>query len=435
MKTAAIATCLLVGCGVRTDGSGGAGESGLPGDSTDTETGENAAVGKRDVVVVVLDTARYQLLEEGALPLLTARTLTGETVVNMTGTAGWTRPATTSLMSGLRWEELYLRGGAAALEEDAVETLPESLEAAGWYTYLDSANIALSGWLKQGFDESHLEEKSDESAAQPYQGVLDTIAAKDEAVFAWVQLMELHVPFGPMAPSCQPAVDSAAAQCPEELFDIGEEVTYAFIDFKALSEEDQAACGVALHLGQACAATQADLELSAFLDALPADALVAITTDHGEGWLDPKTDHNWTLNQKITRGFLALFDNEAEPREYAMASQVDLAPTLLDRLGVPAPNGQYEGVPLGQTPSTPLTAWRCAPQSLTVETALWSGDIQAIRIRRPGGKEAYELYNTLSDPHSDTDLSATEAIPPEVLEVLDASFDRTEALCVEGSDW
>ena len=58
------------------------------------------------------------------------------------------------------------------------------------------------------------------------------------------------------------------------------------------------------------------------------------------------------------------------------------ATTVLDRLGIEAPADQYEGVPLGQEPTTPIHAWRCAPQSLTVETALWENDLQAIRIRR-----------------------------------------------------
>lgn len=369
------------------------------------------------------------------MPLLSERALLGETVVNMTNTAGWTRPATVSLMSGLRWEERYLAGGDEALDESTVTTLAESLQSHGWHTYLNSANPALGDWLSQGFEEQVFSDKGEESAPQRFDAVLEQLSTHEEPVLAWLQLMELHVPFGPMADSCAAEVQAAAALCPEELFDIGAEVTYAFIDFTVMSDEERAACGAAIHVGQSCAATQLDAELDAFLSALPADALVAVTTDHGEGWLDPKTDHNWTLNQKISRGFLALFDAQGVPGEYALASQVDLAPTLLDRLGVSPPEGQFEGVPLGEPATGLVKAWRCAPQSLTVETAIWEGDSLGIKIRRPGGKVSYELYDTLLDPNSDTDLAASVTMSTTLAAALEEQFASTEALCVEGSDW
>jgi arylsulfatase A-like enzyme len=386
-------------------------------------------------VVVVLDTARYGLFAEGDLPLLSARAAAAEHVVNMTNTAGWTGPTTTALISGLRREERYLLGGPEALEEDAVITLTESLSAEGWYTVLFSANVALENWISQGFDEADFSDRETLVAAERFDLVLDTLDAHDEPVFAWLQLMELHVPYGPFAPSCEADVEASAALCPVELFDIGDEVTYTFIDFKSMSESDQAACGAAIHAGQACAARKLDEELDTFLSALPGDTIAVVTTDHGEGWLDPKTDHNWTLNQKISRGFLAVFDAEAEPREYPIASQVDLAPTLLDRLGFDPPPNQYEGVPLGETPINPLKAWRCGTQSLTVETGVWDGDYLGLRVRRPDGKMADELYNTALDPDSDEDLIGLMPMPAALEATLTESWVRTEGLCVEGSDW
>lgn len=54
------------------------------------------------MVVVVINTSRHTLFREGSFPLLSARAAGAESVENMTGTAAWTGPAVTSLMTGFR---------------------------------------------------------------------------------------------------------------------------------------------------------------------------------------------------------------------------------------------------------------------------------------------------------------------------------------------
>ena len=387
------------------------------------------------MVVVVIDTARHTLFREGSFPLLSARAAAAETVENMTGTAGWTGPAVTSMMTGFRVEERQARGGVEALSDAEVETLAETLQGHGWHTYLNSANLVLTTSLNQGFDEQVFSDKTAETTAARLSAVHALLEAHDEPVFAWVQLMELHIPFGPMADSCEAEVTAAAALCPVELYDIGDAVNYGHIDFEALAAEEQLACGEAIHSGQSCAATRLDVELDAFLSALPPATLVLVTTDHGEGWLDPSADHNWTLNQKISSSFLALFDAAHEPTSYALASQVDLPPTVLSRLGLQGPTEQYEGVALGEARTTPLTAWRCDTNTGAVESALWEGDYQALRLDRRRGHTGYSLYHTAEDPDGDVDLAETGEIPPDMLITLDETFDRTQALCAEGSGW
>lgn len=247
--------------------------------------------------------------------------------------------------------------------------------------------------------------------------------------------MELHIPYGPMADACEAEAMAAAALCPAALYDIGDALNYGHIDFHVLAAEEQLACGEAIHSGQSCAARRLDVELDAFLASLPPATLVLVTTDHGEGWLDPEADHNWTLSQKLSRSFLAVFDAEHEPASYAVASQVDLPPTVLSRLGLPGPTEQYEGVALGEPRTTPLTAWRCDTNTGAVESALWEGDYQALRLDRRRGHTRYSLYNTADDPDGDQDLTETREISPNMLTILDETFDRTQALCVEGSGW
>lgn len=258
-------------------------ETASPADSA-TDTSAPPVEG-RDVVVVVIDTARHTLFREGSFPLLSARAAAAETVENMTGTAGWTGPAVTSMMTGFRVEERQARGGVEALSDAEVETLAETLQGHGWHTYLNSANLVLTTSLSQGFDEQVFSDKTVETT-----GAL--LEAHDEPVFAWVQLMELHIPFGPMADSCEAEVTAAAALCPVELYDIGDAVNYGHIDFEALAAEEQLACGEAIHAGQSCAATRLDVELDAFLSALPPATLVLVsppspTTHAGARWAAP----------------------------------------------------------------------------------------------------------------------------------------------------
>lgn len=280
-------------------------------------------------------------------------------------------------MTGFRVEERQARGGVASLSDAEVETLAEPLRTHGWHTYLNSANVLLTTSLKQGFDEQVFSDKSADTTGERLSAVRALLEAHDEPVFAWVQLMELHIPYGPMADACEAEAMAAAALCPAALYDIGDALNYGHIDFHALAAEEQLACGEAIHSGQSCAARRLDVELDAFLDSLPPATLVLVTTDHGEGWLDPEADHNWTLSQKLSRSFRAVFDAEHEPASYAVASQVDLPPTVLSRLGLQGPTEQYEGVALGE-PRTP------PPDRLALRYQHRCGGVGALGGRLPG---------------------------------------------------
>jgi membrane-anchored protein YejM (alkaline phosphatase superfamily) len=94
--------------------------------------------------------------------------------------------------------------------------------------------------------------------------------------------------------------------------------------------------------------TQADDVIRQVFNALGAkhyldDAVVVVTADHGEGLGERHWAHGWNLYNEDIRIPLLLYDAPpASYRNLAYATQVDIAPTILDRLGLPIP-ASWEG--------------------------------------------------------------------------------------------
>jgi hypothetical protein len=94
--------------------------------------------------------------------------------------------------------------------------------------------------------------------------------------------------------------------------------------------------------------TQADDVIRQILETLGAkhyldDAVVVVTADHGEGLGERHWAHGWNLYNEDIRIPLLLYDAPAASyRNLTFATQVDIAPTILDRLGFPIP-ASWEG--------------------------------------------------------------------------------------------
>jgi hypothetical protein len=69
------------------------------------------------------------------------------------------------------------------------------------------------------------------------------------------------------------------------------------------------------------------------------DALVVVTADHGEGLGERHWAHGWDLHNEDIRIPLLLYDTPASAvyPDLSFATQVDIAPTIVDRLGLPVP--------------------------------------------------------------------------------------------------
>ena len=81
------------------------------------------------------------------------------------------------------------------------------------------------------------------------------------------------------------------------------------------------------------------LAAKGYLDA----AIVVVTGDHGEGLGERHWAHGWDLHNEDIRIPLLLYDTvPATYPDRSFAAQVDIAPTILDRLGLPIP-ASWEG--------------------------------------------------------------------------------------------
>lgn len=73
------------------------------------------------------------------------------------------------------------------------------------------------------------------------------------------------------------------------------------------------------------------------------DAIVVVTADHGEGLGERHWAHGWDLHEEDIRIPLLLYDQPAARYpDLSFAAQIDIAPTILDRLGLPIP-ASWEG--------------------------------------------------------------------------------------------
>jgi len=83
----------------------------------------------------------------------------------------------------------------------------------------------------------------------------------------------------------------------------------------------------------------AALRAKGYLD----DAIAVVTGDHGEGLGERHWAHGWHLYNEDIRIPMLLYDAPAKSYpDLTFAAQVDIAPTILDRLGLPIP-GSWEG--------------------------------------------------------------------------------------------
>jgi glucan phosphoethanolaminetransferase (alkaline phosphatase superfamily) len=157
---------------------------------------------------------------------------------------------------------------------------------------------------------------------------------------------------------------------------------------------------------------QADGMIRRLFDALSAkgyldDAIVVVTGDHGEGLGERHWAHGWHLYNEDIRIPLLVYDaSGAKYPDLAFGVQVDIAPTILDRLGLPIPES-WEGESLLSPSKQRFTHHQTYFLPNRFAVLYRDGDALFKLIATPQyGKE--ELYDLRHDAHEQRDLSSSQ---------------------------
>jgi arylsulfatase A-like enzyme len=319
-------------------------------------------------------------------------------------TSSWTLPALASQMTS-RYPTAHGAIHPRAALSSEVRTVFEALAQAGFTVLGVTSNIYVSAeyGLWRGFDALWYTQGRADGVGVLARRALDDRGTGDVALF--LHYMDPHTPYAPPPPfnrqfdgGYQGPVDG------RNYADRGPVTPRELEHVKALYDGEIA---------------YADDEVDALLrdlasDALLDDAVVVISADHGEEFLEHGSwNHGGTLFREVVHVPLALrVPGLAARRVAAPVSMVDLAPTLLDAMGVAAP-ATFMGrslLPLlrGQAP-------RLEP--IFAETELTATRYHAISVRdgrhdyvlRLGGSEPANgtsaLYDVRADPGEATELS------------------------------
>jgi arylsulfatase A-like enzyme len=312
-----------------------------------------AAGPRRDwnVILYVVDTLRADALGlyGGARPTSPRldRFAEGAVVFERTvAQSAWTRPSVASMLTGMHPSAHGVLSIGDRLSARAT-LLSELLGEAGYDTAAFVTNVNVTGpfGFKRGFATFQYLPEEPKS-----RHVYASAAALHDALLAWIgeprarpffvyaHASDPHAPYRPPSDTAARFVrpDAPASLNPADpMLGLRRRV-------KALSPDD------AVYLRSLYDAEVAafDAELGRLLDALGQDGLldrtvVVIVGDHGEEFLDHGgLEHGKTLYQELLHvPLIVRVPGGTGARTTVLAQHVDVAPTLLSLLGLPAPGG------------------------------------------------------------------------------------------------
>ncbi len=266
--------------------------------------------------------------------------------------APWTIPSHATLLSST-WPQVHAANARAPIAE-SVALLPGILRAAGWQTagFVDTAYLGSKFGFDRGFD--HFDDEAPppgdyrRGARVLRQRLLSWLASADERpAFVFWHLMDVHGPYSASAPFGGAFRQSVASQRPGPRLEQLRRLAYhdylrldrfsSFDDLVATYDE-----GVAV----------ADAVVGGLLQVLRDaglydEALIVVTSDHGESFLDHGVwvGHGLFLTDDELRVPLVVKlpgNRHAGARVREMVGLIDVAPSILDALGVAAA-GSFQG--------------------------------------------------------------------------------------------
>jgi arylsulfatase A-like enzyme len=394
-----------------------------------SRTLENAVAASREskpnVVWIVVDTLRADHLGAYGYP--------GDTTPNIDTLAAdaslfeqafaqssWTRPSVATLLTGLLPQSHTALGRGDALPTDAV-TIAERLSRLGYRTagFVTNTNVAAEFGFSQGFQTYELLLDEDGKLYAPAERVfaraLDWLReARGEPFFLYVHATDPHDPYTPH----RGGTESLGSTDFMEALEAG----------RIPSEQTTRDSLIALYDGKI---RHLDRELGKFLEEMKRggryqDAMIVLVSDHGEEF----EDHGWwrhgkTLYQEqLHVPLLIKWPNgfAAGVRVPDVVQQIDLVPTVLDRVGA-APGDDLPGRSLhrllaSKAESEPAVWSYLRSDGREVESVTYRGRKLVRTLVYDREVAAFALFDLARDRSETRNLVDADRTAFEFLEVL-----------------
>lgn len=375
-----------------------------------------ARLGRPDVVIVVLDAARADAFgvygAEHPTPAVDALAASGTRFERALAPSSWTGQSIPALLTGFHPDTLHVERWGDPLPEE-IPSLAELMALAGYRTVLWSQHPIYdrAESLVRGFEHVHYSGRRRRAKLPPR----DFLFESERPTFALVHLLPPHSPYSPPAPFRGAYTGGYEGKLRSGLGALGRIGRRRLLE---LTPEDRVYIRGRYLENVAFADRLVERIVRTLTAAGRFDrSLILVTSDHGEAFLEHGVFmHSRELHQEMLRVPLVVkWPAQVEgfaPEVDEPATLIDLAPTLVDGLGLSAERGfqgrsllsrVFEGIPL-ERPIYATTrglgdVGRLARPRWLLEQGSW-------RVIHDPVADRTELYAAASDPGDVDDRSA-----------------------------
>lgn len=344
---------------LRTEGTGIGGAWGEPGIFTSkpaaatVDPQETIARAKkaRNLIVVVMDTTRADQFETFSpdngihTPKFDAFSKEATAFTRAYNSSNWTKPSVLSIMSGL-YPATHTATKPESMVPDDIELISEHLQKQGLLTQGFTSNPVVSEkfGFERGWDDFEVFYEGEASGESMYKRASKWVADNsDKPFFLYIQTIDPHTTYAVPRAYWQRYYKGNYSGQIGDSFKRDEQ--RKINDKEMTLSDDDVAWIQALYHGEI---SYQDEHVGFFLDQLKAlgrleDTIVVVTNDHGEEINDHGSwGHGWSLYEEMIRAPLLIHYPALFPKATVIdtiTEHIDLAPTLVEALGLPPMRG------------------------------------------------------------------------------------------------
>ena len=375
---------------------------------------------RSDIIVILLDAARADVFSAGTLPTPGTDELAAEGTrfEHARAAAPWTGQSVPSLLTGRFPGSIGALTWGSPIPVEAL-TLPELLRESGYHTVVWSQHNLYGGnqTVRRGF-ERFTEVRSDVLADRNLLPEATDLFVDRRPTFALIHLLPPHGPYEPPAPFAGAYTDWYTGDFPVDAPALN---SAARADRRQPTDDDLRYVRSRYDENVVFADALVERLLRVLREAERYnDALVVLTSDHGEGFFE----HGYFLHTRLLYDeFLRIplvikwpqTSVEFAPVVDANVNLVDVVPTLVDGLGLTHDLEGFQGrtllplvfddEPLNRTLFAETRGVARSDVAPRPSEALVAGQYKVIRDEITG---EFELYDLAADPGEQDDVSDCE---------------------------